>query len=79
MARTKATVRRFPNIVSIPQGCIGNKNVLNRRLRNMPFKLKQIIPGMKRVAVKKNGQVIREICMKICILLWRKTSQLLTS
>ena len=38
MARAKATVRRIPLAV-IPQR-IGNKNILNRRLRYMPFKLK---------------------------------------
>ena len=59
MARTKATVRRMP-VVTIPQR-IGNKNILNRLLRNMPFKLKQIIPEMKRVTVKQNGQVIRQM------------------
>ena len=61
MVRTKATVRRLPIAVPISQGRIGNKNILNRQLRNAPFKSKQIIPEMKRVAVKKNGQVIREM------------------
>ena len=51
MARTKAIVRRMPFAV-IPQQRIGNKNILNRRLRNMPFEFKKIVPEMKRVAVK---------------------------
>ena len=51
MAKTKATVRRMP-FVAIPQR-IGNEKILNRLLRNMPFKFKQIIPEMRRVAVKK--------------------------
>ena len=59
MARTKATVRRIPLAV-IPQR-IGNKNILNRRLRNMSFRLIQILPEMKKVAVKKTGQVIRQM------------------
>ena len=54
MARTK--VRRTPvgrmHVVAIPQRT-GNKNMLNRRLRNIPFKLKQIITEMERVIVKK--------------------------
>ena len=61
MARTKVTVRRLPIAVPISQGHIGNKNILNRQLRSAPFKSKQIIPEMKRVAVKKNEQVIREM------------------
>ena len=40
---------------------IGNKNILNRRLRVMPFKIKTILPEMKRVSVKKNGQTVREM------------------
>ena len=51
MARAKANVRRLPTAI-IPQR-IGNKNILDRRLRNMTFKLKQVIPEMKKVAVKK--------------------------
>ena len=51
MARTKATVRRRPQAI-IPQR-IGKKNILDRRLRNMPFKLKRVMNEMKRVAVKK--------------------------
>ena len=47
----------------------------------MLFKLKQIIPEMKRVAVKKNrtGNNRNERTRKICTLLWKKTSQLLIS
>ena len=54
MARTKATVRRM-SLAAIPQQRIGNKNILNRRLRNILFKLKNIMPEMK------NGQVIKEM------------------
>ena len=43
--RTKAIVRRLPQIV-IPQR-IGNKNILNRRLRNMLFEIKQILSQSK--------------------------------
>ena len=59
MARAKATVRRMP-LAIIPQR-IGSKNILNRCLRNMPFKLKQVLPEMKRVAVKKRGLLIRQM------------------
>ena len=58
MTRTKATVRRLLEAI-IPQR-IGNNNIFNRRLRNMPFKLKRLMPEMKRVAVKKSGYVIRQ-------------------
>ena len=40
MARTKATVRRLPP--AAPQRRIGNKNILNRRERNIPFKIKKL-------------------------------------
>ena len=51
MARTKAIVRRLPQVV-IPQR-VGNKNILNRRIRNIPFTIKQILPQPKRVDVKR--------------------------
>ena len=50
MARTKATVRRLPQVVI--QQRIGNKNILNRRIRNISFKKKQILPQSKRVDLK---------------------------
>ena len=59
MARTKATVRRLPQVV-IPQR-IGKKNILNRCIRNIPFQIKQILPQSKGVDVKKNGQVVRRM------------------
>ena len=55
MTRTKATVR------GLSQVRIGSKNILNRRIRNIPFKIKQILPQSKRVDVTKNGQVVRRI------------------
>ena len=61
MAETKATVRRLP--VMLPART-GNKNILNRRLRNLPFKIKMILPETKTVAVKKNGQTIREMTVR---------------
>ena len=60
MARTKATVRKLPVIVNQQQR-IGNNNILNIRLRNMPFKIKRIRPRTKRVDAKKNGQVVRQM------------------
>ena len=50
MARTKAAVRRMP--VTMPVR-IENKNILNRRLRVLPFKIKKILPEVKTVSVKK--------------------------
>lgn len=50
MAKTKATVRRLgtPSFVPTPGQRIGNKNILNRRLRNVPFKLKNSLAWTKR-------------------------------
>ena len=59
MARTKATVRRMPRSVFVPElgQRIGNKYVMNRR--NVSFKIKKLLPEAKRVQVKKNGEVLR--------------------
>ena len=57
MARTKATVTRLP-ITMLHR--IGNKNILNKRLRVLPFKIKRILSETKRVSIKK-GQTIREM------------------
>ena len=51
MARTKATVRRLPP--AAPQRRVGNKNILNRRERNIPFKIKKLLSQFKVVTVKK--------------------------
>lgn len=56
MARTKTIVRIIPQVVLSPR--IGKKNIPYKRHRNMIFKIKQMLPQSKRVAVKK-GQVIR--------------------
>ena len=61
MTRTKATLRQLP--VTLPSR-IESKNILNKRLRNLPFKTKTIVPETKTVAVKKNGQTIREITVR---------------
>ena len=50
MARTKATVRKPPTFVPAPEQRIGNKNILNRRLRNAP--IKKLLPQTKQVKVK---------------------------
>ena len=51
MARIKAMVRKLP--LATPQGQIGNKNILNRSERNIPFKVRKILPQLKAVFVKK--------------------------
>ena len=43
--------RRLP--ITMPTR-IGNKNILNRCLRILPFQIKRIMPETKRVSVKKN-------------------------
>ena len=53
MARTKATVRRLPQVVVNPPGRIGNKNILNRRPINILFKTKKLLSESKVVKVKK--------------------------
>ena len=56
MARTKATVRRLPRptFIPAPGQRIGNENILNRRLRNAPFKIKKLMSETKQVEGKKN-------------------------
>ena len=49
---------------SAPEQRIGNKNVINRRLRNAPFKIKRLLPQAKQVKVKKIGKVLRRINAK---------------
>ena len=63
MARSKATVRRMlvPNCVHSPDYRIGNKNIMNRRLRNDPYKIKKLLPEYKRVDDIKNGQIMRSM------------------
>ena len=44
MARTRATVRQNLQIVVNPLVRIGNKNILNRIPRNIPPKVKKLLP-----------------------------------
>ena len=55
MAGTKATVKRLsrPAFIPAPGQRIGNNNILNRKVRNTPFKIKQILPQTRQVEVKK--------------------------
>lgn len=57
MARTKATVRRLrtSTFISAPGQRIGNKNILNIRIRNAQFKLKKCLPETKQIEIKKPG------------------------
>ena len=74
MTRIKATVRRMqvPNLVHLPGHRIGQKNIMNRRLRNAPYKIKKLLPEYKRVDIKKNGQIVRSVNVKKNYLLYRK-------
>ena len=59
MARTKATVRRLPQVVI--QQRIGNKNILNRRIRNISFKKTDIATIKKgRSQIKKMNRQLGE-------------------
>ena len=51
MARTKATVRRFPAIERRNARCSTVK----------PFKIKEILPQQKTVNIKKKGEIIKTI------------------
>ena len=55
----KATVRRLLIFVLAPGQRICNKDILKRRLRKAPFKIKKPLPKTKQVKAKKNGQVVR--------------------
>ena len=55
MARTKATVRRFPVVV------VGNDF---QRKTIKPFKIKEILPDPKTVDIKKNGEIIKKINLR---------------
>ena len=61
MTRTKATVRRLRTFLPAPGQRTGNKDILNRRLRNAPFKIKKLLPQTKQAEVKNNGQVVRRM------------------
>ena len=51
MARTKARVGRLSQVL-IPLR-IGNQNILNRSVRNIPFRIEMILSQSKSVNVKK--------------------------
>ena len=51
MARIKAMVRKLP--LAALKERTGNKNILNRSERNIPFKIRKILPQPKVVFVKK--------------------------
>ena len=59
MTRTKATVTRIPPVLL--QDRIDNKNILNRRVRNIPFKIKKHLPNNESVEVEKNDRVVRKM------------------
>ena len=51
MSRTNTTVRKVPTFVPVPRQRIGNKNILNRRIRNAPFLKKETFTRNKQVEV----------------------------
>ena len=64
MARAKGTVRRLnrQTFVAAPGQRIGNKNIMNRR-KSM-FEFKTLLPQIKQIEVKKNGQVVRRMTVR---------------
>ena len=46
-------MRQLPQVVVNPPGRIGNKKIVNRRPKNVPFKIKMLLPQSKVVEVKK--------------------------
>lgn len=59
MARTKTIVRRWSQVL-IPLR-IGNQNILNRFIRNIPFRVKMTLSQSKSVNVKKPPPVVRRM------------------
>ena len=64
MTRTKATDRKLnrPTFVPAPGQRIGNKNIMNRR--QSMFKIKTLLPQIKQVEVKKNGEVVGKMTVR---------------
>ena len=64
MARTKATARNInrPTFVAAPGQRIGNRNIMNRR--QSMFKIKTLLPQIKQVEVKENGQIVRRMTVR---------------
>ena len=74
MARTKATVRTGqPTFFPALRQRIENKNILDRRLRYTPFKIKRLLPQTKQVKVKKWPGHKKNECEAKIYLLYRKT------
>ena len=46
-------MKRLPQVVVNPPGLIDNKKIVNRRPKNIPFKIKMLLPQSKVVEVKK--------------------------
>ena len=74
MTRTKLTSRnndnnrriifrasQAPGVEEEPPPRTGNKNILNSHVRNRIIKTKRILSQFKKVQVKKNSRVIREM------------------
>ena len=60
MTRTKVTVGRLsrPKFVAAPGQRIGKKNIMNRR--QSLLKIKNLLPQIKQMEVKKMGKLLEE-------------------
>lgn len=60
MVRTKVTGRRISQIQPVPE-VIGNKNILNTRIRNAPYKMKKALPQSRMMELMQNGRFVRRM------------------
>ena len=58
MARTKATVRKILQALVQRNG---NKNILNKRVRSITYKIKNVLPQSRVEEVKQNSRVVRRM------------------
>ena len=56
-AQAPATVKNSPTNIE-------NKNILNWRVRNRQFKIKELIPQLKNVQVNQRGNVVRKMFVR---------------
>ena len=57
-------MRRLPQVVVNPPRRIGNNKILNRRPKNIPFKIKTLLRQSKVVKLKKWSRSAKNECQK---------------